>query len=66
LQKREGGERDKEGIRQVGFCGGDFKKGKGKVKAANQGIIPPCIYIYILERKKRKGREGLIFDSDLK
>jgi len=41
---------------------------EGKGQGANQGIIPPCIYIYIyiLERKKRKGREGLIFDSDLK
>jgi hypothetical protein len=60
LQKREGGERDKEGIRQVGFCGGDFKKGKGKVKAANQGIIPPCIYIYIYIREKKTKGKGRI------
>jgi len=39
---------------------------EGKGQGANQGIIPPCVYIYILEREKRKGREGLIFDSDLK
>ena len=48
----------------------DTLRREGKGQGANQGIIPPCIYIYIyiyiLERKKRKGREGLIFDSDLK
>jgi len=64
LQKREGGERDKEGIRQVGFCGGDFKKGRERSRSQSRNNSP--VYIYILERKKRKGREGLIFDSDLK
>jgi hypothetical protein len=66
LQKREGGERDKEGIRQVGFCGGDFKKGRERSRSQSRNNSPVYIYIYILVRKKRKGREGLIFDSDLK
>jgi hypothetical protein len=57
LQKREGGERDKEGIRQVGFCGGDFKKGRERSRSQSRNNSPVYIYIYIyISEKKTKGK----------